>query len=200
LWTKFYAAARPIQYSYLKHGLELWDQQTIFSGVPAAIEPPSASFVFSWDLLFQLRAAGVDVAPLTHGTGISNTGDPAIDAQLPFPERFRIPHATQRAVWRARNRGGRVIAVGTGVVRALESWGGGADSAGWRWTDLKLRADSPLKVVDGVLTGMHEPGASHIDLLQAFISKERLQDAYTRASERGFLWHEYGDVCLIFRS
>lgn len=197
LWTKFYAAARPIQYSYLREELALWDQQTIFAGAPVALEPPSASFVLSWDLIFRLRAKGVKVVRLTHGTGISSTGDPAIDSRLPFPERYRIPRATQDAVLSARAEGRRVVAIGTGAVRALESWGGRDLGEGWQWTDLILSETFRRKIVTGLLTGMHEPGASHISLLKAFTCAELLDRAYARALSEGFLWHEYGDVCLI---
>jgi len=197
-WSQFYQAARPIQYSYLRLDLALWDQQTIFAGAPIALEPPSASFVLTWDLLFRLRAKGVEIHKLTHGTGLSNTGDHAIDGLLPTRERYQIPGVTAEAILRARQESRRVIAVGTGVVRALESWGGDQTSPGtWHWTDLRLNPNSRLQFADGILTGMHEPGASHLDLLHAFTKQHLLERAYKEAVDRQYLWHEYGDSCLI---
>lgn len=192
-----YSAGRPIQYSYLKEELAIWDQQTIFAGPPVALEPPSASFALSWSMLIRLRASGVSVVPLTHGTGISSTGDVEIDKRLPMPERYRIPLETQTVIRRARKTHSRVIAVGTGVVRALESWAGRDIDEGWRFTDLKLSANYQRRVVDGLLTGMHDPQASHLDLLRAFLNNGRLNDGYKAASRAGFLWHEYGDATLV---
>jgi len=195
--AQIYSAGRPIQYSYLKETLAIWDQQTIFAGPPVALEPPSASFALSWSMLIRLRASGIAVVSLTHGTGISSTGDDEIDKRLPFPERYRIPQETQEAILRARKSGARVIAVGTGVVRALESWAGERIDSDWRFTDLKLSANYKRRVVDGLLTGMHDPQASHLDLLRAFLNNARLNEGYKAASQAGFLWHEYGDATLV---
>jgi S-adenosylmethionine:tRNA ribosyltransferase-isomerase len=196
--AKIYSVGRPIQYSYLKEPLALWDQQTIFAGPPVALEPPSASFVLSWSMIESLRVKGVSIVSLTHGTGISDSGEKAINQLLPFPEQYRIPIETQEKILRARAFDRRVIAVGTGVVRALESWAGEKDRGEWHFTELVLSAAFDRKIVDGLLTGMHDPQASHQDLLQAFASRDRLREGYEAASRAGFLWHEYGDVSLIF--
>ena len=208
-----YHAGRPVQYSYLTEELAVWDQQTIFARAPVAVEPPSASFAFDWSQIARLRRAGVDIVTLTHATGLSDSGSPEINARLPFPEWSRIPEATCSAIVRAKREGRRIVAVGTGTVRALESWGQlggrGAESAvndgrgraGGRevefFTSLKVTAGFEPRIVDGLVTGMHDVGASHLDLLAAFVPRERLDRAYAEAIEQGYLWHEYGDLCLV---
>jgi S-adenosylmethionine:tRNA ribosyltransferase-isomerase len=197
LWKKFYSLGKPVQYSYLREDLQLWDQQTLFSGPPVALEPPSASFSLTWNLLFKLQKAGVEVLPLTHATGISNTGDLAIDKQLPFPETYRISIEVQKRLIEAKKEGRALVAVGTGAVRALESWGGKSNSGEWTWTEIKLTKNFKRKIVSGLLTGLHEPEASHLDMLESFAPETLLRKAYEEASLRGYLWHEYGDVCLV---
>lgn len=205
LWNGLYRQGRPIQYSYLEEPLHIWDQQTLFSGPPVAIEPPSALFPFTWDLVFRLKDRGVQIEKITHATGISSTGDEAIDARLPFPERSWIGADVQAKIRAAKRSGRRVIAVGTGVARALETWGrlagvamGTATVVGDSFVStLRLTSDSRRTVVDGILTGLHEPGASHIELLLAFTDRALLERGYAEALERRYLWHEYGDVCLI---
>ncbi len=120
LWAALYREGRPVQYSYLAHDLPLWAVQTVYAARPWAFEMPSAGRPLSWEILLALRRKGVRWASLTHAAGLSSTGDPAIDAALPLAERYDIPAATVRAVADTRARGGRVIAVGTTVVRALE--------------------------------------------------------------------------------
>ncbi len=200
LWQAIYRSGRPIQYSYLKEDLHSWDQQTIFSGPPVALEPPSAAFPLSWELVFRLLNKGVHIVSLTHATGVSDTGDRAINRRLPFPERSRIPHETQRAILKARSGGKKVWAIGTGVTRALETWGGRAHGTpvdAEFISNLKITPETKLGVVDGILTGLHEAGASHLSLLHAFIAERKLNQAYAEAKARGYLWHEFGDVCLI---
>jgi S-adenosylmethionine:tRNA ribosyltransferase-isomerase len=197
LWTKFYRVAKPTQYSYLKEDLALWDQQTLFAGPPLALEPPSASFVLTWDLMFQLQSAGVEILRITHATGLTNTGDTRIDRLLPLSEPYRIPCDVQKRLIEANKNGKRIIAIGTGVVRALESWAGKLSEQEWSWANLKIDEHFQRKVVTGLLTGLHEPEASHLSLLRAFVSDDNLQRAYREASALGYLWHEYGDVCLI---
>ncbi|MEW6737981.1 MAG: S-adenosylmethionine:tRNA ribosyltransferase-isomerase [Acidobacteriota bacterium] len=197
LWRKFYRVARPIQYSYLKEDLALWDQQTLFAGPPLALEPPSASFVLTWDILFQLDSLGVEILSLTHATGLSNTGDERIDRMLPLSEPYRISHNVQVRLMEACRVGKRVVAVGTGVVRALESWAGKFCQQEWSWANLKIDERFQRRVVSGLLTGLHEPEATHLSLLRAFVSDSLLPQAYREASMLGYLWHEYGDVCLI---
>src|SRR5262249_52962794 len=138
---------------------------------PWAMEMPSAGRPLTWELLVRLARAGVATATLTHAAGISSTGDAQLDRLLPLPERYERPAQTVERVTQTRARGGRVIAVGTSVVRALEGCVAerGGLIAGPGVTAHRLELGSPLRVVDGLLTGMHEPTASHYALLQAFV-------------------------------
>lgn len=200
LWGALYAAGRPVQYAHLSRPLALWDVQTAWATRPWAAEPPSAGLLLSWELLLALRRAGVAVAALTHAAGLSSTGDAALDAALPRPERFSLPAQTVRAVEAARAAGGRVVAVGTTVVRALEGCalqGGGRLSPGEGVTDLLLGPGFRPQVVHGLLTGVHAPGTSHFALLQAFAPAGLLQRAFDFAEAQGFLGHEFGDAFLV---
>jgi S-adenosylmethionine:tRNA ribosyltransferase-isomerase len=188
-----------VQYSYLARPLELWDVQTPFAGRPWAVEPPSAGFAMSWQLLLSLRRRGVRFARLTHAAGLSSTGDAALDARLPFAERYEVPAATLHAVAEARGRGSRVVAVGTTVVRALES-AIGAPGARAGHTELRLGPGSRLHAVDDVLSGMHEPDTDHFYLLEAFAPRSLLLRANGLAETAGFLGHEFGDVMLVRRA
>jgi S-adenosylmethionine:tRNA ribosyltransferase-isomerase len=148
----------------------------------------------------QLRSRGVELAYLTHAAGLSATGDPVIDRALPLPERYDIPQVTVDAVTRCHERGGRVIAVGTSVVRALESAylrGGGALIAGEAVTSLRIDREHRLEVVDGLVTGIHTPEESHFDLLRAFLDEALLVEGHARACELDYRLHEFGDVSLI---
>ncbi len=196
LWTALYAHGRPIQYSYLRGNLPAWHAQTRYGARPWAMESPSAGRPLTFALLGRLARRGVGIHTLTHAAGLSSTGDPAIDARLPFPERFDIPARTAAAIAAAR---GRVVAVGTTVVRALEGCAAahGAVVAGEDVTDLRLGPETRLRVVDGILTGMHEPGTSHFDLLRAFADAPLLEDATRHAEAQGYLGHEFGDSMLL---
>ncbi|HET9450422.1 MAG TPA: S-adenosylmethionine:tRNA ribosyltransferase-isomerase [Aggregicoccus sp.] len=203
LWEALYRAGRPVQYAHVARPLALWDVQTAYAARPWAVELPSAGLPLSWELLLSLRRAGVALASVTHAAGLSSTGDAALDAALPAPERFAVPEATVDAVARARAAGGRVVAVGTTVVRALEGralQGGGRLEPGEGVTDLLLGPGFRRQVVDGLLTGVHEPGSSHFALLQAFAPAHLLRRAHTYAELRGFLGHEFGDVWLVLGS
>lgn len=202
-----YALGRPIQYSYLKNDLALWSVQTVYSGRPWAAEMPSAGWSLSWQILLALRRRGVELAWLTHAAGISSSGDPDLDRLLPLPERYELPALTVAAIERARRRGGRIVAVGTTVVRALEGAARSAQAAGLPpgmlragvgCTDLVLDESTQLAVVDGLLTGMHGPGESHFRLLSAFAPPERLRHAWQQADQSGYLCHEFGDLCLLW--
>jgi S-adenosylmethionine:tRNA ribosyltransferase-isomerase len=159
---------------------------------------PSAGRPLSWHILAALRQRGVELAWLTHAAGLSATGDAALDAALPLPEIYDVPRATAVAVHRARAEGRRVIAVGTTVVRALEGaaragqWAGGTGT-----TDLVLDERSLLRLVDGIITGIHAPGESHYKLLGAFAPATLLAATWRHAHARGYLPHELGDLCLI---
>jgi len=199
LWAALYRQGRPVQYSYLAHELPLWAVQTAYAGRPWASEMPSAGRPLSWEILLALRRRGVRLAPLTHAAGLSSTGDPALDRALPLPERFEIPESTARLVRETRGRGGRVVAVGTTVVRALEGaaalWGKLRAGAGV--TDLRLGPRHRPAVVDGVLSGVHAPGESHFDLLGALAPQPLLAAACAQAEAEGYVTHELGDALLV---
>jgi S-adenosylmethionine:tRNA ribosyltransferase-isomerase len=202
LWRALYRHGRPVQYSYLERPLALQDVQTSYAGRPWAAEAPSAGRPLGFALMAALRAAGVRTAAVTHAAGLSATGDAALDALLPLPERFDVPAETAAAVRRARALGGRVVAVGTTVVRALESaaFPDGSIEARQGITDLVVGPDYRLRVVDGILTGMHEPGSSHFALLSAFAPASRLESGFRAAESEGYLAHEFGDAMLLLAS
>jgi len=198
-WSELYRVGKPVQYSYLSGELRLWHVQNTYAARPWAAEAPSAGFVLSLDRIARLRRHGVEIATLTHAAGLSSTGDEALDAALPLGERFEIPAATVEAIARARARGGRVIAVGTSVVRALETRAleSGELRAGAGQSELRIGPGFSLRVVDGLLSGIHDPAASHYALLQAFTSRAQLDAAHAAAERWGYLEHEFGDVCLL---
>ncbi|MDC0716008.1 S-adenosylmethionine:tRNA ribosyltransferase-isomerase [Nannocystis bainbridge] len=199
LWAALYRLGRPVQYAHVREPLALWSVQTVFAARPWAAEMPSAGRPLDWDTLLALRRAGVEIAAVTHAAGLSSTGDPELDAALPLAERFEVPAATVAAIARVRAGGGRVIAVGTTVVRALEGsvrrFGG--LQAGSGETDLVLGPGFVPRVVDGIVTGMHGPGESHFALLQAFAGEAALRAAFEHAIGAGYLAHEFGDAALI---
>ncbi len=201
LWRELYRNGRPVQYAYLAHELPLWAVQTVYAARPWAFEMPSAGRPLSWELLLALRRKDVRWASLTHAAGLSSTGDPALDAALPLPERYDIPAATVRAIADTRGFGGRVIAVGTTVVRALEGAAAAARDgvlrAGIGVTDLRITPSFRPRVVDGILSGAHAAGESHFQLLTAFAGADRLAAAAAHAERAGFLTHELGDAMLI---
>jgi S-adenosylmethionine:tRNA ribosyltransferase-isomerase len=194
-----YRAGRVIQYSYLDRPLELWDVQNGYAARPWAFEAPSAGLSLSFELLTALRRHGVELARLSHAAGLSSTGSAALDRRLPFAERYEIPRETVDAVERARAERRRVVAVGTTVVRALESAARGARGleAGEGSTTLVLGPGFRRQRVDGLLSGLHEEGTSHFSLLEAFAPRELLVRANRHAAASGYLQHEFGDVCLV---
>lgn len=202
LWAALYRHGRPVQYSHLRGPLSLWHVQTGYAARPWAAELPSAGRPLTAEALRDLGRRGVRLATLTHAAGLSSTGDPALDARLPLPERFEIPARAVVAVAEARARGGRVVAAGTSTVRALEGQAalhGGRLVAGSGVTALVVDASHRARVVDGVLTGLHEPGSSHFELLQAFAPDRILREALAHAESVGYLAHEFGDSSLILR-
>jgi S-adenosylmethionine:tRNA ribosyltransferase-isomerase len=201
-WSALYRAGRPVQYAHAAAPFELWHAQTPFGGRPWAVEMPSAGRPLAWSVLRDLDQRGVARATITEAAGLSSTGDPALDAALPLPERYDVPAATATAVARTRARGGRVVAIGTTVVRALEGASrahGGELLPGEGTTDLHVDGTYTPRVVDAVLTGMHEPGSSHFALLSAFAPREALLAAHAHAESRGYLLHEFGDSMLLLR-
>jgi S-adenosylmethionine:tRNA ribosyltransferase-isomerase len=198
LWLALYRAGRPVQYSYLEANLDLWSVQTAYAARPWAVEMPSAGWSLTAGVLAALRAHGVEVAWLTHAAGLSATGDAALDAALPLAERFDIPDKTVAAIARTKARGGRVVAVGTTVVRALEGCAlDGALRAGEGVTTLRIGPEHRLRVVDALLTGMHVAGESHFELLRAFAPAELLERATATAAAAGYRCHEFGDAMLL---
>jgi S-adenosylmethionine:tRNA ribosyltransferase-isomerase len=209
LWQNLYAAGAPVQYAHRSERLPLWSVQTAYAGRPWAAEMPSAGRPLTWDLVLGLRRAGISVAPLTHAAGLSSTGDDALDRALPWPERYEIPRRTAEAIDAARARGGRVIAVGTSVVRALESAvdttcpeaghpaPGPPVRAGSGIASLRLDAAYRPRVVSGLVSGLHVPGESHFELLSAFARPDPLRRALALAAQHGLSGHELGDACLI---
>jgi len=207
---------RPIRYSYVPDPWPLSAYQTVFAAQPGSAEMPSAGRPFSAELVTSLIAAGVVFAPITLHAGVASldAGEP------PLPERFTVPEPTARLVNLTRSAGRRVIAVGTTVTRALESAvEPGESGAGVRtrpgtgirpsgaaagtvrarrgWTDLVLGADHRARVVTGLITGWHDPEASHLALLEAVAGPELVRAAYHEADEKGYLGHEFGDSCLL---
>jgi len=195
-------AGRPIRYGYLAHDYPIADFQTVFAKVPGSAEMPSAGRPFSRRLVAELRSSGVRLATIVLHTGVSSleTDAAAPGARPVYPEPFEVPEATARAIRATRRDGGRVIAVGTTVVRALES---ATDDCGLRpargFTQVYLHAERPLRSVDGLLTGFHAARTTHLELLAALAPAERLARAYAAAVDRGYLWHEFGDSHLILR-
>ena len=201
LWRALFRVGRPVQYSYLREPLPLRHVQNAFAGRPLAAEMPSAGRPLRVPLLRSLRDHGVVIATLTHAAGLSSTGDPAIDAALPLPELSLVPEGAVAAVEAARARGGRVVAVGTTVVRALEgAFRGGRLHAGANRTGLRIGSGYRPRVVSGLLTGLHEPGQSHFELLTAFAPRPLLEAAAAHAARAGYLGHEFGDSSLILAS
>lgn len=198
-WRALYRIGRPVQYAHLDDEVAIWSAQTSYASRPWAVENPSAGRPLSWSILGLLHARGIRFATLTHAAGLSSTGDPAIDAALPLPERYDLPAATIETIERTRARGGRVVAVGTTVVRALEGCAAkhGQLVPGPDVTDLVIGPGFRPRVVDGLLTGMHDPSSSHARLLQAFAPADLLRPAYADAAIHGYLCHEFGDANLI---
>lgn len=200
LWQALYAAGRPVQYAHRTELLPLWAVQTAYAGRPWAAEMPSAGRPLTWEILIGLLRAGVELARLTHAAGLSSTGDDALDRALPWPERYEIPRPTIEAVARTKARGGRVIAIGTTVVRALEAAAEaneGTLAAGSGVATLRLDAAYTPRIVDGLVSGLHAPGESHFELLSAFAPRARLEHAIEYAVIHGLSSHELGDACLI---
>lgn len=203
LWRALYRAGSVVQYAHRRDRLDLWSVQTAYASRPWAVEMPSAGRPLTWDVLVGLRRAGIEIATLTHAAGLSSTGDDALDRALPWPERFEIPRRTVDAIAACKARGGCVIAVGTTVVRALEAamlQGDGILRAGSGVATDRLGPRSKLLLVDGLISGLHVPGESHFELLQAFAAREQLERALSLAVARGLSSHELGDACLILRS
>jgi S-adenosylmethionine:tRNA ribosyltransferase-isomerase len=186
---------RPIRYSYVRRAWPVETYQTVFATTPGSAEMPSASRPFSPEVVTALVRRGVTIAPLTLHTGVASLED----NEDPYPEPFEVPPATARLVRLVRGSGGRVIAAGTTVVRALETaaLGTGEVAATSGWTSHVVTPQTGLRAVDGLLTGLHEPRSSHLRMLAALAGEDLLSRCYEQAAERGYYWHEFGDVHLL---
>jgi S-adenosylmethionine:tRNA ribosyltransferase-isomerase len=195
-----YRLGKPVRYEYVSAPWGLDYYQTVYAREPGSAEMPSAGRAFTWQLLFALQRRGVEAAHIVLHTGLSSYLDDELDAQhVASEEEYFVSEESAAKVNRARASGRRVIAVGTTVVRALESVAeeSGRVRASHGYTRLRITANHELRAVDGLLTGLHEPEASHLDLLTAFLPGERIRTAYEEAVRRGYLWHEFGDLNLI---
>jgi S-adenosylmethionine:tRNA ribosyltransferase-isomerase len=186
---------RPIRYRYVGRDYPIDAYQTPFALEPGSAEMPSAGRPFTPRLVTELVAGGVLLAPVTLHAGVSSLER----GETPYPERYRVPPTTARLVNAQRGWGGRVIAVGTTVVRALETVAApdGVAAAGEGWTDLVVTPRRGLRVVDGLLTGWHDQASSHLELLEAAAGAALLELAYAAARARGYRFHEFGDAHLI---
>jgi S-adenosylmethionine:tRNA ribosyltransferase-isomerase len=200
LLEQIYLLGQPVRYEYIQEPWELDYYQTVFASVPGSVEMPSAGRAFSWELLFRLQRKGIRIAYLHLHTGLSYLMDDQWH-QEPVNnfEQYNVPMETVKLVHETKAAEGRVIAVGTTVVRSLET---AVDALGQLqaqsgWTNLFIHNSFRLNVVDGLITGLHEPKTSHLELLSAFVSPELLIKGYEEAIEKGYLWHEFGDMNLI---
>ncbi len=196
LWSALYRAGRPVQYAHVPEPLALWDVQNVYAARPWALEMPSAGRSLTVATLLDLGRRGVEIARVTHAAGLSSIGDPVLDAMLPLPERYEVDDEVLEAVARTRKRGGRVVAIGTSAARALEGRVRTTKRAGV--TDLRIGPGMRRAIVDGILTGVHEAGTSHHELLGAFVGPHVLEGALARAEAVGLLGHELGDAWLVW--
>jgi S-adenosylmethionine:tRNA ribosyltransferase-isomerase len=188
---------QPIRYGYVPRQWPIEAYQTVFATWPGSAEMPSAARPFTTEMVTRLVSRGVAVAPITLHTGVSSLEG----GEDPYPESYDVPAATARLVNLTRQSGGRVIAAGTTVVRALQSAvltrGGATATAAAGWTSHVVTRQTGATVVDGLLTGLHEPRSTHLWMLAAFADDALLRRCYEAAAERGYRWHEFGDVHLL---
>ncbi|MQA97249.1 MAG: S-adenosylmethionine:tRNA ribosyltransferase-isomerase [Streptosporangiales bacterium] len=189
------AHGRPIAYGYVHGPRHIGEYQTVFAAHPGSAEMPSAARPFTAELVLRLAVRGVLITPITLHTGVAS----AEYDEAPYPERYRVPAATADLVTQARAAGRRVVAVGTTVVRTLESAvaDDGTVRAATGWTDLVLAPPARPRAVTGLLTGLHEPRASHLLMLSTFAGEDLLARCYVEALDRGYRWHEFGDLHLL---
>ncbi|MCF6472933.1 S-adenosylmethionine:tRNA ribosyltransferase-isomerase [Nonomuraea sp. MG754425] len=187
----------PIRYSYVERDWPIEAYQTVFATVPGSAEMPSAARPFTVELVTALVARGIGIAPITLHTGVAS---PEKD-EPPYAERYEVPAATARLVNLTRENGGRVVAAGTTVVRALETAAGdgGRVAAAEGWTTHVVTPESGVRAVTGLITGLHEPRSSHLLMLSAIAGEAVLARAYQEALRKGYLWHEFGDTHLILK-
>ncbi len=201
IWEGVARHGRPIQYAHLSEPLAIWDTWTRIAGQPVAFEPPSASFILDWSAIGSLRSRGARFATLTHAAGISSTGDTELDRRLPFDEPYYIPPSTAALIDAPSGRRGRVIAIGTTVVRSLEHAArpDGTVQPGYGIATERVGPHTRLRVVDAIVSGMHEQGTSHHELLRAFQDDETLGRIDAEAEAVGYRNHEFGDSVFLVR-
>lgn len=187
----------PIRYAYVPEAWPSSCYQTVFATEPGSAEMPSAGRAFTPEIVTRLVASGIGVAPLVLHTGVSS----AEEGEFPYEEAYRVPPVTARLVNATRAAGGRVVAVGTTVVRALETVtdATGLVHPGEGWTSLVITPGHRLRAIDALLTGLHEPRATHLAMLEAVGGRIHLERAYAAALQHRYLWHEFGDLHLLFR-
>ncbi|MGI8777701.1 MAG: S-adenosylmethionine:tRNA ribosyltransferase-isomerase [Acidimicrobiales bacterium] len=189
------AHGAPVRYGHVRRAWPLGAYRTVYANEDGSAEMPSAGRAFTPELITALAARGIGVAPVVLHSGVSSPEA----HEAPAPEWFRVPAATARWVDATREGGGSVVAVGTSVVRALETVadGDGRIHPGEGWTELVIGPARGVRAVDGLLTGWHEPQASHLHLLEAVTGRPFLRRCYQEALDHGYLWHEFGDLCLL---
>jgi S-adenosylmethionine:tRNA ribosyltransferase-isomerase len=203
IWEGLARHGRPIQYAHVPAPLAVWDTWTPIAGRPVAFEPPSAGFVLDWSMLASLSARKIRFGTITHAAGLSSTGDPELDALLPFDEPYRIPPSTALMIKHAQASRGRIIAIGTTVARALEHTAAMFDGVvpfGERLATQRLGACSKLRIVDAILSGTHDRGTTHYELLRAFVDDETLSRIDHELNTRGYRTHEFGDSVFLERA
>jgi S-adenosylmethionine:tRNA ribosyltransferase-isomerase len=202
VWAGLAHHGKPIQYAHVATPLKLWDVWTRIAGPPVAFEPPSAGFVLDWRTVSEMRTKGLEFETITHAAGISSTGDDQLDLLLPLDEPYHIPEVTAQAIQRTKKKGGRIIAVGTTVVRALEHAANrdGMVRPGNGVATQRIGPSTRLRMVDAILSGTHEPETSHYELLRAFADDTTLELANQELDLGHYLTHEFGDSVLIERS
>lgn len=196
LFNSIYSLGEPVRYEYINHPWGLDYYQTVFASHPGSVEMPSAGRAFSWELLFKLQRKGIELDFIQLHTGLSYLLDDEVETSpLDNYEEYHLSEKTIEKIHKTKAAGGRVIAVGTTVVRALESAGVTGKLNGV--TNLYINQNFSMKIVDGIITGFHEPKASHLDMLTAFVPQDLLWSAYEEAIDQQYLWHEFGDMNLI---
>lgn len=191
-----------VQYSYMETEVPVWANQTIFASRPWSSEAPSAAFSLNWQLVFAIIAKGASFVAISHGAGLSSIGNETDDLRLPLPEVSHVSLQTLAKIEQTKRSGGRIIAIGTSVVRAVE--------AAWTRLQEKKHDEHPflnsltisdsrqINVFDGILSGLHDSGESHFKLLSSFSSSENIQKMLKKAHDAGCLTHEFGDFMLLF--
>ena len=195
LLTYLAVHGRPITYGYVRGSWPITMYQNVYANEPGSAEMPSAGRPFTAEIITRLVAKGVGVAPLVLHTGVSSLES----HEAPYAEYYRVPAQTAHLVNDTHRRGGRVIAIGTTVVRSLETVADerGKVHPGDGWTETVITPERGVRSVDGMLTGWHEPEASHLDMLEAIAGRELVEVSYEAALAEQYLWHEFGDVHLI---